>query len=165
MLKIVARGKDDERYIILASSKGMIADDSWGDIKFTLTAPGISNETIHLGFLSDESNVEGLIKFLELLEIHVNEANCEEIVEVFDGMQPFKTIIEDASGGDTPYPAADFLERLQTYGEAITSPSFSVEGGIRRVTLWTVESWTGKLERWVISEDNEGKRQIESEEM
>lgn len=162
MLRIV---KETDQYKIVAASDGLVADSIRSDTKFTLIAPDVSGKPVHLGWVHDGTHMQGLIKFLDLLGIHVEEANRGEIVEVFDEMQPDKTILQDAGGDNIPYASARFLQRLQAYGEVITPPSFSMVGGGREITLWTADLWAGKLERWVISEDGEGKRRIESKEM
>jgi hypothetical protein len=162
MFKIV---RQSERYMIVAASDGPVADDVTPDVKFKLLIRGVWDESVSLGRLHDGTNMEGLLRFLKLLEIHVEEANCGEIVEVFDGMQPRKEILEGDADFDQPRLRirSGKEDVLQSLTVDIQPPVFSAEEGTREITLWTIDLWSGDLEQWKISEDSEGERRIESE--
>lgn len=143
----------------------------------------ISQELIPLGKLDDGSHMDGFLKCLELLEIHVEEANCAEIMGVFDFMQPRKKVLwgfdalsfRDVGGPEAKAEkenAQDEIDELvyvrrgkedaaRAYREVIYPPKFEVEGGCRWIRFWMADLSTGDLEQWGISEDNEGERRIE----
>ncbi len=150
------------------------------DAAFRLDAPYITMEPIPLGRLNDGSFLEGFIKYLELLEIHVDEENCAEIVEVFDLMQRRKTLLQSFDDLHFRIPG-DLIDQerkkkgrvmvldepiivrrgkediARKYRDVIQPPEFSVEKGIRRIRFWMADR---HLEQWEISEDNEGGKKV-----
>lgn len=163
----------------------MLIDTVPYDAAFRLDAPYIKMEPISLGRLNDGSFLEGFIKYLELLEIHVEEENCAEIVGVFDLMQRRKTLLQGfddlhfRSPGDlidqermkkgrvvvfgepVIFVQTEKKDIAREYRDIIRPPEFSIQKDTRRIWFWMVDEVTWNLEQWEISESSEGKRQVE----
>jgi hypothetical protein len=160
------------------------------DIKFSFVMVGGPDEPIELGRLRDGSHIDGFFKALEMLGISIDEANCAKIVELFDFMQPSKSLLKSFDDLCFRRPG-DILDeqeakvksgvRLRYTGESmifvrskkedvagkyrnvIHPPLFSDDGKVRRITFWMANEATGDLERWKIIEDAGGERRVEGE--
>lgn len=181
--------KYDDRGILVKVLRSGGGDSSIPNIEFGLQLFDKLDEVIELGDLDSGSYVEGFFKCLELLEIQITEANCAEIVEIFDFMQPTRQLLRNfddlhfRNGGDFVDRENQKVGRVEVPGEPriaifvrkgkediarkcrdiIRPPHFSVEGGVRQIRFWMVDRVPGNLERWEISENNEGKRKVEGE--
>jgi hypothetical protein len=185
--------RGDKRHLLIEVSGGQVPDGSRAPIEYNLylVEDGeIDEEAISLGRVDDGSHIEGFFKYLELLDIQIEEANCTEIAEVFDLMQPAKSLLKSFDDLCFRRPG-DILDeqeakvksgvRLRYTGESmifvrskkedvagkyrnvIHPPLFSDDGKVRRITFWMANEATGDLERWKIIEDAGGERRVEGE--
>lgn len=182
--------KHDDRHLLLQSTGPMVPDGSIPIVEFVLYLLDGSDKGIPLGRVNDGSHIEGFLKYLDLLDIQIEEVNCAQIVEVFDLMQPRKTTLEsfqalkfrgsdDLVEGENRKRDSEMRlhhtgetvifiktgqgERAVPYRNVIRPPLFSVEGGVRRITFWMADLVTGDLERWEIAVDADGKGKVEGE--
>jgi hypothetical protein len=185
--------RGDKRHLLIEVSGGQVPDGSRAPIEYNLylVEDGeIDEEAISLGRVDDGSHIEGFFKYLELLDIQIEEANCTEIAEVFDLMQPAKSLLKSfddlcfrrpgdildeqeakvKSGVRLRYTGEEVIfideekeDVAERYRDVIRPPRFSEEGGMRRITFWMVDLATRDLERWEIFEDVKGERRVQGE--
>jgi hypothetical protein len=171
--------RSDKRHLLVQVSGGQVSDGRRAPIGYNLYLiedGEVGDDAISLGQVNDGSHIEGFFKYLELLDIQIEEANCAEIAEVFDLMQPAKSLLKGFDDLHFRHPGepldADasviFVRRgkkevAERYRDVIHPPQFSVEGDERRITFWMADGATGDLERWEIIEDTNGERRVQGE--
>jgi hypothetical protein len=187
---ILREGVEGKRHMVVAFPGPMVPDSVRGDVIFRLVVPGMAEGDIVLGRMRDGTNVEGFLKYLQWLEIRLQEDNCADILEVFDLMQPSKSLLKSLddllfrhpgdpvemeekrrkSGMPFRYTRESVVyvdqqkeEIARAYREVIHPPELRIEEGVRRITFWMVDLATRDLERWEIVEEADGERRVEGE--
>jgi hypothetical protein len=188
--------RSDKRHLLVQVSGGQVSDGRRAPIEYNLYLiedGEVGDDAISLGQVGDGSHMEGFFKYLELLDIQIEEANCAEIAEVFDLMQPNKSLLENLNDLLFRHPS-DSVEMeeerrreekrgvslrytdesvvyvdeqkediARAYREIIKPPVFSAEGDVRQITFWMVDLATRDLERWEVIEDASGERRVDGE--
>jgi hypothetical protein len=157
--------KQDEHYVLLGITNPSLRDSSLPEIKFELHSLEDPSEPIFLGEAKSGTNTKGFLKYLALLEMHLNQANYLKIIEAFDFMHPWEKIVDSANNFDKPslYVRKKKKDKIQAYADVIHPPIFSIEGDIRQIELWAVDKLDGDLKQWKITQDSQGEWRIKNE--
>ncbi len=179
----------DERHMLIKTVMERGGDSTFPIVKFSIYLRDESDQVIPLGRLNDDSHVDGFLKYLDFLGFHIEEANCTEIAEIFDLMQPRKSILQgyDDLNFRKPGDLVDqerektgqiksmgdpviFVDKkkediARKYCETIRSPEFSSKESVGQIVLWAVDRLTGDLEQWKVSEDEASGKKVKCEVM
>jgi hypothetical protein len=152
-----------KRHVLMARI-GPVTGDILPDTRFSALVLGTSGECIPLGSAKERTSTEGFLVLLRREELGVVEQNCAEIVELFDLMHPQKRVLENIDDLDQPgiVVREEKEDKVRAYADVVQSPLFSIRDGVRVITFWTIDFWTGDLEQWDVLEGDEGETRIET---